>query len=110
MTYLRLEVVSVRLQLVCRLSLFVFGISVSIDDRLQVTEEYDRIKTQRVSEAVMLKKISKITDASKRCVRDCEVCVCEGGGGVYHVFDPVLGLSCLLSKQKKQTMALPSQR
>ena len=68
--YLWFAVVSIRLQLVCRLSSFVLDISVSIDDRPQVTEEYDRIKTQRVSEAVMLKNISKIKDRIKRCVRE----------------------------------------
>lgn len=39
----------------------------------QVQDEYERIKTRRVNEAVMFKQISKLRDASKRYV--C-VCVC----------------------------------
>lgn len=35
---------------------------------MQFTEEYERVKTRRVNEAVMLRKISKLKDASKRCV------------------------------------------
>ena len=35
---------------------------------VQFTEEYERVKTRRVNEAVMLRKISKLKDPSKRCV------------------------------------------
>lgn len=34
---------------------------------LQIEDEYDRIKAQRVNEAVMFRKISKLKDPSKRC-------------------------------------------
>lgn len=34
---------------------------------VQIQDEYDRIKTQRVNEAVMFRKISRLKDPSKRC-------------------------------------------
>ena len=83
------------------MSSFVLDISVSIDDRPQVTEEYDRIKTQRVSEAVMLKNISKIADPSKRCVQEYGGGVCEGGGWRVPRFRPGPRAFVPLSKQKK---------
>lgn len=36
------------------------------DEEGAFTEEYERVKTRRVNEAVMLRKISKLTDPSKR--------------------------------------------
>lgn len=39
----------------------------------QIQDEYDRIKNQRVNEAMMFRQISKLKDASKRLVHACGV-------------------------------------